>query len=539
MGIKYAQALLAALISSPLAAQTYSPTLIAPQILGSPQGAIALNLGDDNTRTVNLGFSFDYFGSVYTSAVVSSNGFVSFQNTGHLCCDGQPMTNAPRNTIYAYWTDLISGPNPYYKPIEGGILFGWYNTNEYGTQNKNTFEIALYANGNIQIDYGAVANSYHHVAAGLTGPTTSDNIQLFYGTNVQSLNNQSGMFIVGQPKVEEVLAPVSVAPTPTVVAAPNPVAASPVETMQTQVSAVETQTTTVSTVTTPTTTISDPVVEATTQVAVAETTTAQTTQATQETTQTTTTQETAQAAATQQTTIQETKEEVKEAALPPGGIPGVPTLPGVSVAQTNKVAASETSQPGEAKKDRVKEAYNSEAISDSSTYKFETVLVIETAQVATVAQADAQYEQRNGEQRTTETVEATYSFEPLSGNTFGQVAAATPTPTLMASSDPTSTTSQTQQLTLLDMGNMQNEMSSGEPKDIGDVNTADAETMAQLAVVPVGYSSYTQARIPDMPFYQPKDIYKGRRIPDANMVLYRLMRGQDSRWQDMVDEQYE
>ena len=82
-------------------------------------------------------------------------------------------------------------------------------------------------------------------------------------------------------------------------------------------------------------------------------------------------------------------------------------------------------------------------------------------------------------------------------------------------------------------------MATGEPKDIGDVNESDKEAMAQLAAVPEGYGAYTQARIPDMPFYQPRDIYKGRRIPDQNMALYRMMSGQDARWQDMVDEQYE
>jgi hypothetical protein len=89
------------------------------------------------------------------------------------------------------------------------------------------------------------------------------------------------------------------------------------------------------------------------------------------------------------------------------------------------------------------------------------------------------------------------------------------------------------------MGGMQNEMASGEPTDVGDVVGGDSETMAQLAVVPVGYGAYTQARIPDMPFYQPRDIYKNRRIPDANMALYRMMSGQDARWQEMVDDQYE
>ena len=86
---------------------------------------------------------------------------------------------------------------------------------------------------------------------------------------------------------------------------------------------------------------------------------------------------------------------------------------------------------------------------------------------------------------------------------------------------------------------MQGDLAAGPVVDVGDVNTGDGEAMAQLAAVPVGYSSYTQARIPDAPFYQPKDIYKGRRIPDANLALYRMMQGQDQRWNEMVEDQYE
>jgi hypothetical protein len=99
--------------------------------------------------------------------------------------------------------------------------------------------------------------------------------------------------------------------------------------------------------------------------------------------------------------------------------------------------------------------------------------------------------------------------------------------------------SQSTTLELLNMSMSQNEMSQGDAQDIGDMNSSDAETMTQLAAVPAGYGSYTQARIPDIQFYQPRSIYRNRRIPDQNMALYRLMNGQDLRWQEMVGNQYE
>ena len=146
-----------------------------------------------------------------------------------------------------------------------------------------------------------------------------------------------------------------------------------------------------------------------------------------------------------------------------------------------------------------------------------------------MAQADAQYADQYGEQTTTETAGQTYALMPTEGPTF----ASAPATGMGEFSSPIG---QAQQLELL---GMQGEMSAGTPTDVGDMASEDNSTMVQLAAAPEGYSAYTQARIPDLPFYQPKDIYKGRRIPDANLALYRMMKGQDQTWDNMVEAQYE
>lgn len=165
-----------------------------------------LNLGDDNTRNVALGFEFEYWGQTFTDVWVSSNGFVSFQSGNHLCCNGQPIDQAQRNTIYAYWSDIISFTgNPYYRVSDGAALFGWYNVQEYGTNNSNTFEIALFDNGNIQFNYGSLsASGWRDFTAGITGPEAGDNISLFYGRNPQFLQNQSGLLTYGASIPDEV-----------------------------------------------------------------------------------------------------------------------------------------------------------------------------------------------------------------------------------------------------------------------------------------------------------------------------------------------
>lgn len=199
--------------------------------------------------------------------------------------------------------------------------------------------------------------------------------------------------------------------------------------------------------------------------------------------------------------------------------------------QQSQSGPDQTAAAIEARRDRNADFFQKEAIEDADTFSRETVMQASLQNVAFLAQADAQYAQQFGQQTTTDTAGETYLIQPVEGPTF----AASP---VTGMGDVTTPVGQAQQMELLNMG-MQGELSSGPTIDVGDVNNGDSEAMSQLAAIPAGYSAYTQARIPDAPFYQSRDIYKGRRIPDANMALYRMMSGQDARWQEMVDEQYE
>ena len=516
MGRKQAQALLAALICTPLAAQDYDPTLIPPQIIGSPQTMTQLNGGDDSTRLVQLGFPFQYYGQTFTTAWVSSNGFVSFQGPDPLCCDGQPMAQAQRNTIYAYWVDLIGNPNPYYRVSDGSALFGWYNTYEYGTRNSNTFEISLFSSGNIQINYGAVANSDHTVAAGLTGPTSADNLQLFYGTNVTNLSFQSGLLTPNLPEPEPEV-PDALDPAPDVTPDPAETQTEVLQDEPEQEAVVEAEEEMIVEETMPEEDIvSDDIVE---QEDVDETQ--------------------AEDANDEPLNPDELAALAAEALEAPSEEEVAQAIEAVATEAAEAARAEQQSQSGpdqtatviEARRDRNADFFQKEAIEDADTFSRETVMQASLQNVAFLAQADAQYAQQFGQQTTTDTAGETYLIQPVEGPTF----AASP---VTGMGDVTTPVGQAQQMELLNMG-MQGEMTAGPAIDVGDVNSGDGEAMAQLAVTPAGYSAYTQARIPDSPFYQPKDIYKGRRIPDANLALYRMMSGQDQLWDDMVEDQYE
>jgi len=431
------------LLAATAAAQTYEPVLVAPQIAGAPTTMTPLQLGDDNTRKVDLGFEFTYWGQTFTSAWVSSNGFVSFGTSANLCCNGQPIEQAPRNTIYGLWTDLISfSGNPYYKRGTGSILFGWYDTTEYGTQNRYTFEIGLKDDNSIQFNYGAMpALTYHLATAGITGPAAGDNIQLFYGRDPSLLSYQSGVLTWGTPQTVDCnVTPMDPSCPPEAIVPVDFISSAPIATVidaATADAAADTAEAIVASLPEPEQEIvvSD-VIAATETVSI--------------------TAQVAEAVAAERLT----PDQVLALAAP------VPTgeLPGVNPASAVQFGSVQTNSP----------------TSVAFIGAFETV-PSPSGSAASAAN----------------------TLEVL--NTLSA-----PAPQMAA---------QTEQTT-------------------SSLGAGQAETMDAIAAVP-GFSAYAQVSLQDRPdFYAPRDIYKNRRLRDANFEMYRLTRTNTDKLQEMIDAQY-
>jgi hypothetical protein len=453
-----------------------------------------LRLGDDNTRNVALGFEFEYWGQTFTDAWVSSNGFVSFQSGAHLCCNGQPIEMAQRNTIYAYWSDLISFTgNPYYRRDNGSILFGWYGVQEYGTNNSSTFEIGLFADGKIQLNYGNLGfNGGHTFTAGITGPTASDNISLFYGRNAQFLQNQSGIlsWLTPQPEVVAVdcnVTPMDPSCPPAAVdVIPDPAAA---------------------------------IAEAVEQSTDLEP------------------EEMAQVQEVAETALERAEEvvEAAEAATP---------------ADELEAAAEEVENTAEVS---VAEASAAERLDPNEVAALAAVGLTaeDSAQQQDAAAQDAQQAQGSlqsqaGTMQETQDASASSTFTVRFDNAFGGSFVQGPTMSVAQGSSPLdmaisagSPMSVANTVEALGLGSTQPTVSGGNaPQSDSGVSDSESETISAMGAVP-GFAAYTQASLQDRAdFYAVRDIYRNRRLRDANFELYRLMQTNDARWQEMVDEQY-
>ena len=479
--------------ATPVFAQTYEPALIPPQILGAPTTMTPLNLGDDNTRNVALGFEFEYWGQTFTDAWVSSNGFVSFQSGAHLCCDGQPIEMAQRNTIYGYWSDLISYTgNPYYRRDNGSILFGWYGVNEYGTNNSSTFEIGLFADGKIQLNYGNLGfNGGHTFTAGITGPTADDNISLFYGRNAQFLQNQSGIlsWIAPATTVDCNVTPMDPScPPASVDVIPDPVAA---------------------------------IAEAVEQSAELEPEVMEQVQ------------ETAEIAL-------ERAEEVVEAIE-------VATL---AEEIDEVVEETETATEAIAAEDDDAERLDPDEVAALAAVgpDFEDSVQQQdyAMQEAQQAQSDAQQQtgimQETQDASSSSTLTVQMRFDNAFGGSFVQgpsmsaAQGSSPLDMAIAAGNPMSMANTAEALGL---NSSQPSVSGGNaPQSESGISEGESETIAAIGTVP-GFAAYTQASLQDRAdFYAIRDIYRRRRLQDANFEMYRMMQTNDARWQEMVDEQY-
>lgn len=69
-----------------------------------------ITLGNDElSPAIPLGFSFDFYGTNYTEAYISSNGFLTFDNSSNSgCCEGAliPGASEPNNLIAFAWNEL-------------------------------------------------------------------------------------------------------------------------------------------------------------------------------------------------------------------------------------------------------------------------------------------------------------------------------------------------------------------------------------------------------------------------------------------------
>ena len=155
-------------------------------------------IADDGWVEVPLDFTFPFYGNMYVTSFMFSNGVVGFlepnpQDWG-LCCDGQDLNNFTGSkfnyTIMPWHTDLIdTGIGRFYtQGDETYQKYMWKDLSEYYDRNtSNTFDLTIYPMGNIEVNYETVHIKNHGVTVGVVGDLSAGEYeQWFYNAPNQN-----------------------------------------------------------------------------------------------------------------------------------------------------------------------------------------------------------------------------------------------------------------------------------------------------------------------------------------------------------------
>jgi len=143
--------------------------------------------GDNATSgAINIGFPFSYYGTEYNELRVCTNGWLSF--TSFLFSPAnQPLPNnyAPRALIAALWDDLDFHYNStaYYELQGNKFIVLFEDVYTASGQGPYTFEIILYDNSLIKMQYLSMQNLVHDYTVGIQNYAKNDGLNIACNTN--------------------------------------------------------------------------------------------------------------------------------------------------------------------------------------------------------------------------------------------------------------------------------------------------------------------------------------------------------------------
>jgi len=131
-------------------------------LLNPPPANHPDNIGDDGTRSVNLGFSFPFFGQSYTSVFINSDGNLTFRESDTAFTArslARFLSGPPR--IAPYFADLdpsVGGQLTYFASSSRFVVT-WSEVPDFaatGTGPRETFQVELRPDGWIQFSHSGI-----------------------------------------------------------------------------------------------------------------------------------------------------------------------------------------------------------------------------------------------------------------------------------------------------------------------------------------------------------------------------------------------
>ena len=147
-----------------------------------------LNFGDDDSLTVSLPFTFNFYGEAKNSVKISSNGYLTFGIDGaDYSNDPIPDPDDPNDYIGPFWDDLnpTQGGQVYYYYDEDNNRFivEWKEVPHYYNSGSYTFEAILYPDGHMLYQYNTMDGDLTSATVGIENGDGSDGLEVVYNAS--------------------------------------------------------------------------------------------------------------------------------------------------------------------------------------------------------------------------------------------------------------------------------------------------------------------------------------------------------------------
>jgi hypothetical protein len=130
---------------------------------------------------IPIGFDFSFYGSLHQTYRVCSNGWISF-STISVAYNNLALPNnlAPRNLIAPLWDDLLLTPGSevYYENMGNKHVVMFRNLTRVTGEGPYNFEVILYDNGNIILQYLVLNNIMEDYTVGIQNGDATDGLTI-------------------------------------------------------------------------------------------------------------------------------------------------------------------------------------------------------------------------------------------------------------------------------------------------------------------------------------------------------------------------
>lgn len=149
-----------------------------------PGTLLPVNGDDQNVGPFALPFPFPFYGNIFSTFQVCSNGWLSFTNTTtSLSNYTLPNTGAPENLLAPFWDDLdLRSAGSVYSYYDGAkFILSYVNVPRYSSGGPYTFQVLLYPSGTIDFQYLSMAGTrLNEATIGIQNGTKDVGLQVVY-----------------------------------------------------------------------------------------------------------------------------------------------------------------------------------------------------------------------------------------------------------------------------------------------------------------------------------------------------------------------